>query len=335
MIDFLASCPWYVDHVRPVWLALPPEMRGRFYVSQRSVRAADGLPGVMTGRPGGEVRPIYTVSFGDFRSARMLGRQSIALGQHGAGQSYSNDYPAYPGGRGQGEVSLFLVPNETAARRTRAAYPRARVEIVGCPKLDALPTKDRDGAPVIAFSFHWNSKSIAPETTSAWEHYQRAIILLSRHRHVLGHAHPREMFKIGRWYQRANIEVVTSFDDVLRRADVYACDNSSSLFEFAATGRPVVVLNHPAYRRNVEHGLRFWAAAGIGVNVDDHLKLGAAVERAIEDPPEMQAAREKALRIVYQPLRGGAELAAAALVDWARSQAPEALRRAQRERRVR
>ena len=501
MIDFLASYPWYVDHIRPVWLALPPEVRGRFYVSQRSIRAADGLPGVTLGRPGGEVRPIYTVSFGDYRSARMLGRQTIALGQHGAGQSYSNDHPAYPGGRGQGEVSLFLVPNETAAARTRAAYPRARVEIVGCPKLDALPrgprsigiscepwtdfaaairsplrtrdlgqevglcvahaiasvkwsaldtnaelvtapsrnttasgtsgeglklpadlqalareateavssamskcTRLSDGScrasatsaersldlkwlfdgtllksdgsypktdegshilsiptttfgsvslaipcmtakadtgaraarqAVICTSFHWNSKSIAPETTSAWEHYQRAIILLSRHRHVLGHAHPREMFKIGKWYQRSNIEVAASFDDVLRRADVYACDNSSSLFEFAATGRPVVVLNHPAYRRNVEHGLRFWAAAGIGVNVDDHLKLGAAVERAIEDPPEMQAAREKALRIVYQPLRGGAELAAAALVDWANSQAPEARRRAQRERRVR
>jgi hypothetical protein len=332
VIDVLASYPWYVDHVRPVWLALPPEMRGRFYVSQRSVHAAEGLPGVTMGRPGGEVRPIYTVSFGDFRSARMLGRQSIALGQHGAGQSYSNDHPAYPGGRSQGEVSLFLVPNETAARRTRAAYPRARVEVVGCPKLDTLPTKERNGDPVIAFSFHWDSKTIAPEMSSAWEYYQRAIALLSRHRHVIGHAHPREMFKIGKWYQRTHIPVVQSFDEVLRRADVYACDNSSSLFEFATTGRPVVVLNQPAYRRNVEHGLRFWEAAGVGVNVDDPLRLGAAVDRAIEDAPEVAEAREAALRIVYQPLRGGAELAAAALMDWATAQAPEARRR---ERRLR
>ncbi len=162
--------------------------------------------------------------------------------------------------------------------------------------------------------------------------YERAIALLSRHRRVIGHAHPREMFKIGRCYQRLNIEVVPSFGEILRRADVYACDNSSSLFEFAATGRPVVVLNQPAYRRNVEHGLRFWAAAEIGVNVDDPLRLGAAIERAIEDPPEVKAARESALRIVYQPLHGGAALAAAALVDWATAPIPDRLQRPHRIR---
>ncbi len=142
MIDVLASWPWYVDHLRPIWLALPPEARGRFYVSARSSEAAEGLPGVTLGRMDGSLArssPSPTATIARRASA---GRTMIALGQHGAGQSYWNDHPAYPGGRGQGEASLFLVPNETAAARTRAAYPKARVEIVGCPKLDTLPTKD-------------------------------------------------------------------------------------------------------------------------------------------------------------------------------------------------
>ena len=334
VIDVFASSPWYIDHLRPVWLALPPEQRGRFYVSQRSIENAGGLPGVTLARPTtGPRNPILVVSFGDYRAARMGGRTMVALGQHGAGQSYSNDHPAYPGGRGQGDVSLFLVPNETAAARTRAAYPKARVEIIGCPKLDTLPTKERGEPPVIAFSFHWDSKSIAPETWSAWSHYQRAIALLSPDRRLIGHAHPREMFKLANWYRRTHVEVVSSFDEVCRRADIYACDNSSSMFEFASTGRPVIVLNQPGYRRNVEHGLRFWTAAGVGVNVEQPGDLAAAVDRAAEDPPEARAAREAALRIVYQPLRGGAALAASVLLDWAGTSEREP--RVRRERRIR
>ena len=84
-----------------------------------------------------------------------------------------------------------------------------------------------------------------------------------------------------------------------------------------STGRPVIVLNRPEYRREVEHGLRFWEAAGVGVNVDSPADLDAAIVRAVEDPPDVAAAREAALDIVYSPRSGGAAIAAAAIVDWA------------------
>ena len=107
------------------------------------------------------------------------------------------------------------------------------------------------------------------------------------------------------------------FADVCRRADVYITDNSSTLFEFAATGRPVVVLNAPEFRRNVNHGLRFWEAATVGVQVDHPRDLVAAVASALEDPEPSQNAREAALAIVYTYRSGGASRAAAALSDWA------------------
>lgn len=319
MIDAFASAPWYVDHIAPTWLALPPEHRGRFYVSHLASAAAHGLPDVHVRRLPDDGRPILVVSYGDLRAAQMAGRQMVALGQHGAGQSYSSDHAAYPGGQGQGRASLFLVPNRHAEARTRQAYPRARVELVGCPKLDTLPTKARAAEPVIAFSFHWSSTTIAPEMISAWDHYRTAIPAIARHRTVIGHAHPRYVATLRRWYKGAGIEVIPSFADVLARADVYVCDNSSSMFEFASTGRPVVVLNTPQYRRSVEHGLRFWEASGVGVNCDDRADLDDAIGRALEDGPATRAAREAALDIVYAPRRGGAQLAASALVDWAGS----------------
>ena len=104
---------------------------------------------------------------------------------------------------------------------------------------------------------------------------------------------------------------------MLRQADLYVCDNSSSLFEFAATGRPVVVLNTPEYRRDVHHGLRFWDAASVGVNCDRPRDLDDAIGQALADAPKQQAARERALDIVYSPRTGGAQLAADALVEWA------------------
>lgn len=327
-IDFYASRSWYMDHLVPIWRALPASARGRFYLGPLVARLGEGLPGATTRVIALEDdAPILTVAHGDHLTVRRAGRTRLALGQHGAGQSYAGagganaDHQSYPGGRHQEDVSLFLVPNEHSARRSRDAYPGARVELVGCPKLDTLPRRrkqpDDDGRPVIAVSWHWDSRVIAKETQSAWRFYKSHIALLAKRRRLIGHGHPRYMDHLRAFYRYAGIEIVPSFDEVLRRADLYACDNSSSLFEFASTGRPVVVLNTPVYRRGVNHGLRFWDAANVGIQVDHGRDLGAAITRALEDPPDVAAARERALDIVYSPRHGSAKVAAAVLVDWA------------------
>lgn len=259
-------------------------------------------------------------SYGSLRRARRDGFTRFVLTQHGAGQSYGGDkrtanHPSYPGGSDNGDVGLFLVPNHHGAERWRAAYPKARVGVVGSPRLDVLPRREgKLDEPVVAISFHWDGRGI-PEHRSAQATYLKALVELTKRYKVIGHGHPIRR-DLTRFYRAFRVPYVPSFDDVCRQADLYVCDNSSTIFEFASTGRPVVVLNNPTYRRDVSHGLRFWDAADIGVNVDRESELLSSVALALEDRPEQQAAREAALRIVYAHRTGAAKRAAGSILEW-------------------
>lgn len=253
-------------------------------------------------------------SYGDLVKAQRAGYRRIVLTQHGAGQSYSDRHPSYPGGRDNDAVGLFLVPNEHAARRWRDAYPESAVAVVGSPRLDTLPARE-PGPVTVAVSFHWDMRGI-PEARSAFSAFSDAIVELAARFAVIGHSHP-DRRNMGNWYRRRGIEYVPDFDDVCRRADVYVCDNSSTIFEFAATGRPVVLMNAPWYRRDVNHGLRFWDAAGVGANVDDPDRLGQAVAEALEESPASAASREEALSHVYAYRSGGGHRAAETIAAWA------------------
>jgi hypothetical protein len=306
MIDVYASQPWYLEHLRPIHEAL--EEHAGDLIQQFPRRQ----------QPKTINRPIVVCSYGDMGTVRRLGYQHIALAQHGAGQSYAMsmrpDHPSYPGGRGNEGVSLFLAPNSHAANRWRKAYPKAQVEVVGCPKIETLPKREPGPGPVIAVSFHWNF-GICPELMSVFAEYHAALIPLAKRFRVIGHGHPRRR-DLPSAYRRMGIEYVPSFRDICRMADVYAFDNTSSGFEFAATGRPVVVLNGRSFRRDANHGLRFWDAAKVGVNVNRPNDLVVGVERALELRREDIDAREHALALVYQPRKGAARAASDALIAW-------------------
>lgn len=346
MITALASERQFIDHLAPIWDALPDRIRGDFLVepSLMAHALALGIEGVPTPRP---VRiPAYppprydgplmlVASYGDLKVARRLGYGPFVRAEHGAGQSYLGDQNrspisgSYAGGTDHDDVELFLVPNQQAADRWQAAYPSARVELVGCPRLDSLPHREHalfhettfvDGdKPVVAISFHWQTPmSLGPEAQTALGEYQGILPDLARRFQVIGHAHPKGDWpeRMRRVYEKAGIEFVRDFDDVCRQADVYVCDNSSTLFEFASTGRPVVLLNSRFYRRDVSHGLRFWDAATVGMQVDGPEHLLDTIDAALADPLEQQAAREQALSLVYQPRTNGAAYAATAITDW-------------------
>lgn len=316
-VDFSAREEHFVDHLAPVWLALPPHVRGRFYVADEAVREHAARLGVDRTRVGWPERragegPVVCASWGDLKVCSRL-RRPVVLFEHGAGQSYSNRHHSYVGGGGREAVVLFVVPNEQAADRCRRYWPTTRVEVVGAPKLDRLlEVEVPPGPPVACISFHWHSERramTAPEVGSALGHYRAALSglragLEDRGVELIGHAHPRARADVGPVYESAGIEVVEHFSEVVERAHVYGVDNSSTLFEFAALDRPVVVLNAPEYRRDVEHGLRFWRDAVVGRNVDHPGDLLDGFLEALEDPLELAQSRREVVARVY-PVRGG------------------------------
>ena len=339
MIAPYGSRAHYFDHMVPTWLALPLEAQAparapgevAHRLMRRGLRAGTGSPGR------GELALV--ASGGD---ARALRPRTVALVEHGAGQAYDVADGGYSGGPGRDNVVLFLCPNETSARRNRAAYPRAAVEVVGSPRVEALrsvagtspdgrgeatgssPGRQRrqDGPPAVALSFHFDSpmRVRVPEAGSALEHYrpglERAITeMRGAGLEVLGHGHPRGGQRMARLWRRLGVEWVPDFADVVARASAYACDNSSTLYEAAACGIPVVVMNAPWYRRGLDAWPRFWRCADVGIQVDGPGALADALAAALEDPPEVAARRAEVVAEVYPLLGGAAKRSAHALLE--------------------
>ena len=315
----MATAPQYADHLAAVFGALPDEQRGAFLAPRGPVadrvRTLGFEPAVRTDR----ANPTLVASYGDLVRASGNGRTRLAIMEHGAGQSYGGrniTHGAYAGGRNRGAASLFLHPGNHPAERDRAAYPGARVEVVGAPILDTLPDRSGDKGRTVALSFHFNTP-ITPETKNAVPWIWPAVLGLRGSFDLIGHSHPRMGGTMSKRYRLAGIPFVPEFADVCRRADVYVCDNSSTLFAFAATGRPVVVLNPPWYNKRVDHGLRFWDAADVGIQVNDPADLPAAIDKALRDTPAQKKRREVALDLVYAYRDGAAQRAADVLVEWA------------------
>lgn len=322
MIDFSARETHFVDHLAPIWHALPVDARGTFWAAETAAgrcRALGIEPAV--GEPPDAPQPVVVASWGDLRLVRRH-RRPIVLFEHGAGQSYSSRHPSYAGGKGRENVCLFVVPNARAATRNRRFYPAIPNVVVGSARVDQLRTVQRHpGPPTAAITWHWRCQ-LRPETDTALDHYRDHLAevaeTLSRHGITLvGHAHPRIADELAPIYTAARIEMVRSFDEIVGRADVLACDNSSVMFEWAALDRPVVVVNSPRYRRRTHHGLRFWDCAGIGPHVDRPDQLAATILAAFAR--DLHAIERRRLAgLIYPPLPGGAAAAAArAIVDHA------------------
>lgn len=321
--DFVCTQSHFAEHMRPVYEALPKECRGKF-ITRRPAGKIDLEEFAVVAsisdlyRVHKKHRAIYATG----TELVSVGKAKVALFEHGAGYTFigSTRSSSYAGGQGRSNVSILPAVNRWVQAANAKYYPRIPGPIVGSPKMDKVGKirRRRKEKPVVCVSFHWDCK-IANETRWALPHFLKALPDLGKTEEfeVIGHGHPRHWRSFERIFSRAGIEPVSSFEQVCKRADLYVNDSSSTIFEFAATGRPVVVLNAPWYRRQVSHGLRFWDYADVGVNVDGPGDLLPGIVRALEDSEEQQARRREAVAEVY-PHRGrSAERAAAVLLDWA------------------
>ncbi len=333
-IHFAASERHFVDHLVPIWHQLPEEVRGRFHCGlgrkeceqalarARTIGVPDARPGWL---PPGAAGIGVVASVGDLANARKSApRIRFAYTEHGCGLTYQQPGPSYIGSGSRDGVDLIIVPSDRAADIQKVGTPHIRIESVGCsPKMDGWapggPLRDtiaEEDPPVVAVSWHYDAKNVVMEVRSALPYYERILPDLAKGPwQLIGHGHPRYWGHCRAVYEKYGIEPVKSFEEVLRRASLYVVDNSSTLYEFAATGRPVVAVNCPLYRRDVHHGLRFWEHIP-GLQCDEPEDLPRVVARALEDPPEARKAREAAVSEVYPQMDGkSAERAAALLLE--------------------
>jgi hypothetical protein len=341
-IDFFARRTHFIDHMALTWMALPPRMRGKFYIPDllRNYAVKRGIhPDTLEllrcksdkptscAEPPFSRRVVVTSAYGDLAIVARYNERPLILMEHGVGLTFNKKDGTTADGYGGGEglrscVSLFLAPNEYIAKKTHITFPDAAQVIIGTPKLDPWAEdftnrkKKRPEDPVVCISFHWDGSAVAPEAGNAFEYYRKSLPTLANKYIVIGHGHPKVLDKLIPYYQRAGIEIVKDFRDVMERADVYINDASSTLYEFCVTGKPVVVLNAPWFRRNVYHGLRFWDYCDPGPECNSPAELIDCIEEALSDPIQQRMKRRKYVNILYPHLGEATRVAARAIRDF-------------------
>lgn len=327
-VDAYASHAHLVAHIAPIWRALPEETRGTFFVAHRWLLSEAARHGVDAtfGEVHGAGLPVLVANRHDLTQCP---RRVGVFVEHGAGQTYPGDFPHHPsysGGSQRDRVGLFLTLNATTAARELSRYPDARVEVIGSPRLDDLALCGRRPAdrihlpgsrrPVVAFAWHWNCP-LVPETRETFTYWRHAVrdLAASGEWEVLGHGHPRWFPELRILYEKMGVEPVADFADVVARVDVVAFDNSSVGYEACALGIPVLALNHPRYRRDVHHGLRFWDAVP-GPQCDEPARLDFALHET-----RSAHVRSGLIDSIYPPETRGcaARLGADAIVGWVAS----------------
>lgn len=317
-VDFIATKVHFRDHLLPIYRGLPDHLRGVFYLTRPLDDVEDVDVVILPHAHEGKVRVlkrrrglVVSNASGDQFHVANSGRESVFM-EHGSGQSYTRGHSSYAGWPGRKGVVLFLVPGPHPGARNRRAYPNTPVIEVGCPKLDPWINGEKiielQDPPVVVLSFHWDCK-LWSETRSAFSDYQNSLVQfregLSRRGLILkGHAHPRAQNEFFPVMRRAGLDVIEDFEEVLHTASLYAIDNSSTGFEFAATGRPIVWINASCYRRNVRHSLRFWTHADLGPQVNQPGDFVESVLEGLDDNEEKRQHRRDLLQSVYSVLDG-------------------------------
>jgi hypothetical protein len=256
-VHALARWPHLAEHIHAIHRHLDDGLRGETLTIRN--------PTLSHTKHWGRNDVVLVAGYPDIAAAG--GRRCVMI-EHGASQTYAgitNGSDAYyhpaPGGENRHPANVvgYIGPRQDVID----AWGRPGFA-AGCPVVD--PYELFSPERVCAISWHWNGalphKVGVPEAGTALAHYLDrlpAIIaeLKANGWEVLGHRHPRFNHLASVWRNLGVREA--PIDEVRRRAQLLICDNSSVMAEMLHCGRRVIALNCPEYRRDVEHGLRFWS----------------------------------------------------------------------------
>ena len=325
-----------VDHIVPIWRELPANLRGNFYVSDKEYK------NVLKKYPDvnfqifekhiwafrREKGPVITSMLSGVIREIVTAKRKTILVEHGCGDTFGIDSIKNPLSLSRKndnlDILMYLAPGHHPAKVFKKLRPEVPVKLIGCPKMDAWhirPPKPRSDPPVVVISFTWDWQDQewgewAKTVRGTWSYYKDFLPQLKNQNwKIYGNLHPKMWSKAAVVFKDLGIPLI-SFEEALEIGDLYICDQSSTIFEFASTGRPVVLLNAPWYQKDIQQGLRFWKAANIGMQVNEPDKLISTIEMALEDPEIIRKRRERIINYIY-PVRDGtaSKKAAAAIVS--------------------
>lgn len=309
MIIFYTSQPHYNDHCTPVFKRLCERYPETFLVT-RDPRFSTH-PNVRTVLPLKTAPKFFVVC--SKVDAEHIAQYFPAVPrvwfEHGIGLSFTAPHVAYPGGHGVRSASaLILSPNQWAFKRDA---PNAQTVIVGTPKMDTVPfdvhRSFKVRRPFVVWQTHWNCLNF-PETKSAFKEFAPFANELSRAFPGLSvHFHPRCSKYTRATILKTGLPVVNY--KTAMRADMLIGDAGSMPYEFMAQNKPVLFLNSKAYRKSIDHGLRFWQDVP-GLQCSQPRDLVLYAKQAWATAAGWQSERSRITEVVY-PHRGTATLRAA------------------------
>lgn len=330
MIHFFATRPHFVNHMLPIFEQFK-DGEAVFTISKHIKDYVDGLgiPYRLSKRNSGLFFPekdgdaiVVCAANNAMFAKKSNPRRKIIFMEHGVGITFPTNQ-GYAGGGGiRRSVSLFLAPNQHIYDKTKKALPGKPQVIIGTPYMDkwvnySRPTSTRD---MVTISFHWNGSTIAPEAGNAVDHYlphlEKVMKFLDEKRiDLAGHGHPRILEELRPAYEKLGIHIIENFQNVLEYSSAYINDGSSTLYE-AALIMPVVLLNAPWFRKDIDFGIRWWKWTNIGEQCETPEELPQMIVNAVYNPFSFVNERSQMQRALYPYWGESAKRAALAIKEF-------------------
>lgn len=297
---FFANTRHYIEHLLPIYKAYTKEKM--FLVPKELKDASDIKPSYYNNQrelliflfnleQSNKDLTYVVASYGNVRTLSQKGFPIIKfiLIEHGAGQTYISDVPGWKRGsfKGSERIKLYLGTNSYCTEAFEENNPLTQCYTIGCPKTDSIKSEVPNlSRPLVVFSWHWDCSSV-PETKSGFSYWQGEVLKIhqddNKNFRIAIHGHPRIQDQTILFARKHNIDFIRTFDSVIKEADIYVVDNSSTIYEFAITTKPVIILNNPFYRRDVNHGLRFWELSDIGLHCNSLRDLRDNIDFIIDN----------------------------------------------------
>lgn len=231
-------------------------------------------------------------------------------------------------------MSVRFMEGSLRLKTIKELYPNDRFEQVGFSKLDPIFNQTEQGLdfhslgldpkkPTILYAPTFNPSSLECFPDNWPSDFGAYNILIKPHTFTYTRAqYKNQRTKLSCWSKFANTYVASEQDlsllPFMKQADLLLSEASSTLFEFAALDKPVIVCNFFKlkwsyrgpfrYRFDKRFGKDNVVYKDIGLHVDTYSALKSAIPHQLANPSEYSVSRKQFTEDHVGPTDGGASM---------------------------